>query len=118
MKKLNDVVYNKLVAQAEEAKDQGKIKLATRIYACIGAHPADEMTSYSYTQLEEDIRTEMWKAASNVINYYGLESINAESVDAALIACAEIVLKELEDALGIESGTPGPLEPKVPGEYK
>lgn len=118
MKKLNDTVYKKLVAQAEEAKEQGKIKLASCIYACVGSHPEDEPSEYSYAQLEDDLRAEMWKAASHVINYHGLESVNAEVVDAALAACAEIVTAELERALGIEPGTPGPLEPKVPGEYK
>lgn len=118
MKKLNDTLYKKLVAQAEEAKEQGKVKLATRIYACVGSHPEDESIEYSYSQLEQDIRTEMWRAASNVLKYHGVESVNAETIDEALTVCAEMLATELEKALGIKPGTPGPLEPKVPGEYK
>ena len=118
MKKLNTVIYNKLLAQAEEAKVQGKTSLASCILHTIGSYPEDEIEEYSHINLQEDIRKDTWKMATNLINYHGLESVDAEKLDAAIIACAEIVLSELEQALGVEQGAIGPLEPKVPGEIK
>ncbi len=115
MRKLNSVIYNKLLAQAEEAKDQGHTKLANSIHVCIGAYPENEVTEYEYSQLEEDLKMEMWKAAANVINYYGVESVDAEKMDEALTACANKMLTELEQVLGIENKF-GPFEPKVLGQ--
>jgi len=116
MKKLNETIYNKLLAQAEEAKEQGKVKLASDIFGCIGSYAENEETEYSSAQLESDLKAELWRAASNIMNYHGIESIDAEKLDLALTICAEKLLNEVETALNVEPGRLGPLEPKVFGE--
>lgn len=116
--KLNSVVYHKLFAQAEEAKERNLVKLASRINETIGAYPADDAEEYSFAQLEEDIHKDLWKSAARLIAHYDLESVDAEKVDQAVVRLAEKVLSELENALGTEGVLVGALEPKVPGENK
>ena len=46
MKKLNEVIYNKLLLQANEAKAQGMERLATGVLNSLGAVPEDEEAHY------------------------------------------------------------------------
>jgi hypothetical protein len=116
--KVNPVVYNKLLAQMEEAKERKMTKLASRIGGAIGSYPAEEAEEYPFTKLEEDIHQDLWKSAARLIAYYDLESVDAEKVDQAVVRLAEKVVSELEDALGADGILVGALEPKVPGESK
>ena len=45
--KLNSTIYNKLFAQAEEAKEQGLVKLADHIMDAIEKQPEVEVPEYS-----------------------------------------------------------------------
>jgi hypothetical protein len=116
--KLNETIYNKLLAQAEEAKEQGMTKLAESILEAIGSFPADEVQEYSYTQLNDDIHRDMWKIASRLMVYYDVTSADAEKVDQAIVSWASKVVTDLEVALSVDSVVKGPLEPPVPGEDK
>lgn len=118
MKKLNSVIYNKLLAQAEEAKAQGLTKLASGILEAIGPYPNDESSEYTYSELKEDINRDMWKMATRLMHYYDIESLDAEKLNETMIAVASKMLEELERAMNVDSVIVGPLEPKVPGEDK
>lgn|SRR5574339_257878 len=118
MKKLNSVVYHKLLLQAEEAKEQKLTKLASGIMNALGPYPEDETVEYAYGQLNEDVHQEMWKLATHVIQYYGIESVDAQKLDEVLESLANKFVNELESSLGVESVVKGPFEPKVPGESK
>jgi len=118
MKKLNETIYQKLLLQAEEAKHQGMNKLASGILNAIGPHPEEDVSEYAYTALGEDVHKEMWKLATNVINYYGVESIDAERLNTVIESLAEKFVNELEVSFGVDSLVKGPLEPKLPGESK
>lgn len=117
MKKLGDETYNRLLAQAEEAKEQGKHKLANCILYAIGS-VSETTEEYSYKDLQEDIRQDAWRLATNILSYHNVKSVDAEKLDEAITATAEMLTIELETALGIKPGTIGPLEPKLPGENK
>ena len=114
--KLNETAYKKLLAQAEEAKEQGMVKLANGIYEAIGPMAADENQEYSYTQLKDDIHLDMWKMASRFMIYYDLNSVDAEKVNQTILRFAEAMTSDLEKTLKVESILKGPLEPKVFGE--
>lgn len=116
--KLNTTIYNKLLAQAEEAKEQGMVKLADGILEAIGSFPADEAQEYTYVQLNDDIHRDMWKIASKLMVYYDVTSADAEKIDRTIISWAAQVVSDLERTLGVDSVVKGPLEPPVPGEDK
>lgn len=118
MKKLNSVIYNKLLLQAEEAKDQDLKKLAHGILGALTPSPEDEDATYSFGELQDDIYRNLWALSTNVLKYHDLKSVDAEKVNEAIEVFAEKFISELESTLGINKGTVGPLEPKLPGETK
>jgi hypothetical protein len=116
--KLNETAYKKLLAQAEEAKEQGMTKLANGILEAIGPLSADEVQEYSYAQLKDDVHKDMWKIASRFMVYYDLNSVDAEKVNQTILRFAEWMSSDLEKVLKVESVLKSPLEPPVPGENK
>lgn len=118
MKKLNEVIYKKLFLQAEEAKEQGMVKLANSIFEAIGSHPNDELVQYSAGELRDDINKDLWKVAARLIHYYDVESADVEKINTAITALASKLTNDLEIALNVENVVVGPLEPKLFGENK
>ena len=116
MKKLNSEVYNRLLAQAEEAKERGMHKLAAGILGSIGPLPEDERVNYSYAELQDDIYNELWKLANRVIKHYDVTMVDAEKVNEVLESFASKLVDQLEDSLQLENEAASPLDPKVPGE--
>ncbi len=102
MKKLNAVIYNKLLAQAEEAKEQGMIKLSNDVLLAIGSLPNEEESKYSYGELKDDLQTNLWKMATCLIHYYDLESLDASKLNDTIIHLASNVLSTLEDELQLD----------------
>lgn len=116
MKKLNGVIYNKLLAQAEEAKHQGLTKLANTILESIGNEPENEVSEYSYNDLKNDVHIDMWKMATRLMRYYDIKSLDAEKLDDTIMSCASKILKEIEQTMGVDNIVIGPFEPKTFGE--
>jgi hypothetical protein len=117
MKKLTAVMYNKLLLQAEEAKEQGMSKLANSILEAIGPYPAEEVEEYTFAELENDFHKGLWKLASQLMVYYGVQSADAEKVDAIVTAHADKMIDDLEDEFKL-FGSVGVSEPSLPGEEK
>lgn len=113
MRKINTVLYNKLLLQAEEAKEQGLVKLAKAITDSIDY--TENKKEYSYKQLKEDVHNDIWKLATNILSYYDIESIDSVKLDNILTSYAQRIINEVEDSLGLENVI-GPNEPKLPGE--
>ncbi len=118
MTKLNPTIYRKLLAQAEEAREQGLTKLADNIIDAIGQEPAHEVGEYSYSQMENDIHCHLWKVASHVMKYYNIGFADVQKLDKGILLWASEVIDEIEHSLGVKEYVKGPLEPKVPGEDK
>jgi hypothetical protein len=118
MKKLNSTVYNKLLLQAEEAKDQDMIKLASAIVDALGPEPEDIKTSYNLNQLQQDMHQGLWKLATCVIKYHDLESVDAEKVNDVLEALASKIIEDIELSLNVDDTKVGPLEDVLPGQSK
>ena len=116
MKKLDSVIYNKLLLQAEEAKEQGMIKLADAVFNSIGPLHEEERVTYNLEQLEADIHGGLWKLATCIIKYHDVNSLDAEKVNEAIESLASKMIKEVEQSLGVENDQIGKLEDKLPGE--
>lgn len=116
MKKLNSIVYNKLLLQAEEAKDQNMVKLASGLLGALGPLPEEDNNSYDFGELQEDVYQGMWKLAACVIKYHDLNSADAEKVHEVLESLSSKLIEEVEQSLGVDTTKLGPLESKVPGQ--
>lgn len=115
MTKLNEIVFNKLIAQAEEAKERGLVKLAEDIVGAIGNEPASEKTGYSVAQLHDDVETELWKVAMHVFKYYNVSSVDAQKLQKNIAYAADRIIVQLAAPLD-PAEIDNSIEPKVPGE--
>lgn len=115
MKKLNSVIYEKMILQAEEAKEQNMTKLATAILGSLTSSPEDEIITYSSGELNNDIYKGLWKLSANVIKYHDLQSVDVEKINETIEILAEKFIENLEISLGVEKGTIGAIEGKLPG---
>lgn len=116
MKKLNSVVYHKLLLQAQEAKTQNLTKLASGIVNALGPLVEDEHVQYDRQQLQSEVYEGMWKLATHVIKYYDVKSADAGKIHDSLESLADKFVAELEQSLGVEDVVDGPLEPKLFGQ--
>jgi len=116
MKKINSIIYNKLLLQAQEAKDRDMVKLANGIFSSIGALPEDEKANYNFNELENDVYQGLWKIASCIIKYHDVKSADAEKIHEALEAVADKLIEEVERSINVNNESIGPLEEKVPGQ--
>lgn len=114
--KINQTVYKKLLAQAEEAKEQGFEKLADGIINAIGSYPNDEIEEYTYAQLQDDLHRDLWKVATRLVYYYDLQSVDALKLEQTLVSWASNMLNDLEVTLNVDNVIVGATEPKVPGQ--
>lgn len=114
---MNDIVFNKLLLQAEEAKDQGMVKLASGILSAFDMLPEKEASNeYSYEELNSDIYNGLWKLATNVIKYHDVNSADIEKINYIIESLASKFVENIETSIKIESGSLGPFEPKIIGE--
>lgn len=122
--KLNKIAYNKLVLQAQEAKELGLNELADVVLNSIGPTPRDEKEAYVYSseQLQDDMNKFLWKMAISTAEYHDLKSLDIQKIDEVIKWAAKQVLADLESCMdggdGISRTGIGPLEPKLPGESK
>ena len=112
MNKLNSVVYQKIVLQAQEAKLREMRKLASAVLNGLGPNPAEDKIVYSARDLKEDIYQGLWKLAFNVIGYHDLDSADIEKLDKAVAYAVDNFVKVIEHAMDVESKI-GPNELKL-----
>jgi hypothetical protein len=118
MRKLDPVIYNKLLLQADEARELGMVKLADAIVDAIGTEAGLKKTEYSYSELQEDIHKDLWKVVTKLAIYHDINSIDALKVNAAVTYWATKMIDAIEEGMGVYGSIKGPLEPKLPGESK
>jgi hypothetical protein len=114
MKNLHQIIYNKLLLQAEEAKELGLTKLASNINSAIGSMAEEDKNLYSFNELEGNLEKYLWKMSMETIKYYDLESVDVEKLQLVVEAMSEKFIEEINNTLNVNG--PGPLEPKVPGQ--
>jgi hypothetical protein len=118
MKKLNAVVYHKLLLQAREAKTQEMDKLASAVVDALGPMTEDEPVEYNREQLKAELYNGMWKLATHVIKYHDVDSADIVKIHDRLESLADKFLDEVETSLGVDDVVAGPLESLLPGESK
>lgn len=119
MKKLSSTLYNKLVLQAEEAKERGLIELQDNILQSIGDESKEDvLEQYSFAELKKDINQDIWKLATKLMIFYDLKSVDALAVAQSVETLSAKALNELECSLGVENMVKGASEPDLPGESK
>ena len=117
MKKLNTVIYNKIILQAEQARELGMEKLSEAIFSTIGAVSKDdsEIDDYSLAKLEDDVSKLLWKISYRIMDYYNLESVDVKKVEASVDDLTLLIMDELKYAMNIEK-TISKKEPRVMGQ--
>lgn len=118
MNTLKSSVFERLILQSEELKERGFEKVASNIVEALEDTQKDVSREYSYSELQEDLNADLWKAATRFISYYNLDSADVGKLQQALLYAAAAATSEIEQALGVNDKTRGTLEPKVPGENK
>jgi len=112
---LNEILKNKLLLQAEEAREQGMIKLGQAIVNAVDESSTDE--KYSYSQMNDEVHSDLWKVAARLMKYYNLYSIDAEQIDKVVLAWSNKLIEDLELSLGVDEVISSPTDIKLPGEY-
>jgi len=118
MKRLNSVIYNKLMVQAEEAKIQGMEKLAHNILGAICGSPDDEAIQYSIGEMQEEVHHELWKLASHILKYYDTKNVDALKLNGVIESLANRFIEDVGGVIHVDAVIAGPFEPPVPGETK
>lgn len=113
--KLNKIMYKKLLAQAEEAKEQGFEKLAGGVLTALGPAYREEEVKYSEKSLKEAIYKSLWNDALLVLAYHDLQSADIQKLDETVKYLTEKVSQELESTLELNDKV-SDLEPKLPGQ--
>lgn len=115
MIKLSEVIYNKIIAQTEEAELLGFHDLANDLsHAVKGANiVTDDDYSYSRKELDSDIRKNIWKSALAVIGYHNMSSVDLGKLSEIIDEVSDKVSNAIETSLNVENNI-GPKD-KIPG---
>lgn len=113
--KINKTAYAKMALQAEEARDIGLKSLANNVFEALGSLPREEAMLYSWDDLGSDVQRALWKAASDVIAYHDLDSVDIQKIDDVVKHLSDRVIATIEQELNVLNSVGG-LEPKVPGQ--
>jgi hypothetical protein len=115
MTKLTKHAYNRLMLQAEEAKELGMTNLAGAVFDAIGSVPCDEAVTYNENDLRVDAYKSLWKIAADVVAYHNASGADIIAIDGVVSNMANRIVTAIENELGVE-GQIGVLEEKLPGQ--
>jgi hypothetical protein len=113
--KLGKAAYNKILLQAEEARDLGFDKLSSDVFSSIGSVARDEQIVYNEVDLQNDVSKSIWKIAMDIVAYHDLKSIDIQNIDEVIGELSVHIVSNIENKLGVY-GKVGPMEEKLPGE--
>jgi hypothetical protein len=116
MNKLSKITYERLLCQAQEAKELEMERLSEGLLSALGPMPrAEEKLVYSHEELQDTVYKALWKVAMEVIAYHDLKSVDAQEIDQVITDCATNVIEAVETSMGVK-GKIGVSEPKVFGQ--
>jgi hypothetical protein len=117
MNKLSSITYNRLLAQAEEAKELKLEELADGVLNAIGPASRDEEEPFifSHSDLRDAVHKSLWKIAIEVISYHDHQKSDIQKVGAAIDNLTDNVLNTIHNSLNIVDHI-GPGEPILPGQ--
>lgn len=117
MKKINPIVLQKILLQAEEAEFRDMKKLASAVTDGLqsSSSETEESDCFSESELKDNVYNGLWKLAFEVIGYHYLDSVDIEKIDKVIIYASNKFVREVEQVLDVE-GKIGPNEPKLIGQ--
>jgi hypothetical protein len=119
MRSINENLRNRLVAEAEEAKTQGLIKIAENLTRQIERNevrPNDARYTYSNEAFVNDVETALWDVVVRASDFHGAH-LDAAVAHKIVVNAAQNMVHDIRTVLGVKHGV-GAHEPGVPGETK
>lgn len=118
MKKLNEVLANKLILQAAEAKTVGLTKISEAVYDAVASvQIVPQQETFNYDELESVAHAALWKVACTVAAYHDLQSADIQKIHQIVVAAADKFVREVETQLEVGDKI-GQFEDNVPGQVK
>ncbi len=114
MLKLSKVVHQRLISQAEEAKELKLNNLSENVLSVVGPVPRDENEEQEkilYADLEKEIDKGLWKIAVQIIAYHNAKSADIQKIEEVLGSFKQNILAEVEELLSADLA-------KLPGQVK
>lgn len=119
MRTINERIYKRLVAQAEEAEVQGLTKVASHLtdqIEKVSVRKDDESYTYAESDLQSDVESALWSAAVRFSDFHNIV-LNASETQDLIEKFANEILSELRASADVQHGV-GAYEPTVPGEAR
>lgn len=117
MKIIKSTLYNRLLAQAEEARSLNMDNLSNNVLSAIGSiHRSDDEPQseyYAYNDMKSDINSILWKAAVVAMSYYDVMHIDAQRLNERITNISDSLLNEIEDE--IDAHNLNSNSKKIPG---
>jgi hypothetical protein len=117
MRTINDIYSTRLVAEAEEADNQGLTKIAenlTRQLETVNVRSHKQPYTYSSNSFEQDIQDALWSVVLRTADFHGT-FIPAKVGQKVVDYFSEQIVDNIRKSASI-NGTRGFYEPNLPGE--
>lgn len=117
MRTINDKMFARLTAQAEEARTLKMTKLANHLHdevQKVAVRPQRENYTYTDSEMRTDVERALWDAMIRAADYFGAP-FDAVKVQKVIDKMAEDLIDEVRVIVGNDSGV-GPYDVPVPGE--
>lgn len=120
MRTITENLFQRLLAQAEEAELQGLTKIAESLTNQIELHSSlvrsdNDFYSYNEEEFRNDLNTQMWSAVIRIADFYGIRGFDASILQDIIEKTADNLVVDLCGGAGINHGV-GLHEDMVPGE--
>lgn len=119
MIKLGKVLYERILAQASEAKELNLTELSDGVLSALGpvAREDSEDVFISQAELEKEIYKQLWKIAFDIMAYHDAKKVDIQKIGSNLESFSKDLVQSIENSIG-KQGEIGKMEPKIPGQDK
>lgn len=120
MRTIQSSLFQRLLAQAEEADRKGLTKVASSL-TTVATQQSNAVREdngfyrYERDTFEQDLNDQLWQAVVRVADFYGIRRMDAEQVQTLVDKTAESMVADLCLGAGINHGV-GAHEEPVAGE--
>lgn len=120
MRTIQSSLFQRLLAQAEEADRKGLTKVASSL-TTVATQQSNAVREdngfyrYARDTFEQDLNDQLWQAVVRVADFYGIRRMDAEQVQSLVDKTAESMVADLCQGAGISHGV-GAHEEPVAGE--
>lgn len=120
MRTITENLFNRLLAQAQEAELQGLSKIAEGLTNQIekNSHLVrkdDSFYLYNEEEFRNDLNSQFWNIIVRAADFYGVRKFDAVVTQELIDKTAQILVEDFCNIVGINHGV-GAYEENVPGE--